>query len=174
MNTTIDLKRVSDLHLSNNNGIGKSSDIGLDLTQIDDKNYIYKGVKLSFSSLEQKECIFQILLHNANKMKTQEAFKKYAEHLASGDYLTLTHTSGSSKVSVDILGNYRESISLLGLTSVEKVSKQSKLLACYFVNVDKSLKQALTALGIIVHKPIVNDETLEIEGFIIELAPVAV
>ena len=174
MNATIDLKRVSDLHLSNNNGIGKSSDIGLDLTQIDYLTYIYKGVKLHFFSAEQKECIFQILFHNANKSKAREAFEKYVEHIGSGDYLTLTHTAGTSKVSVDILGTYRDSISLLGLVSVEKVSKNSKLLSCYFKNADKTTKQALQNLGVVVHKPVVNDETLTVDGFIIELAATTV
>ena len=147
MNTLFNADLVMSILKSNDNGQGKTSDIHLDLQWLDATTFIYKSNKVSLNSPEHLAAMFAMMFHNVNKSKDSQSLQKFIEHISSGAYLTMTHSSVSTKVTPDVLGNYRESISLLGLTSVEKVSKQSKLLACYFASADKTVKQSLSFRG---------------------------
>lgn len=90
-------------------------------------SYLGGALTFNFTSQAQKDCHHAMLFNSILKDKGADYIQRLFEHLGSGEYLSLNHTSENAKVSVDKYAMYKTLFDSLGVTEVRSNGKGSKL-----------------------------------------------
>ena len=90
-------------------------------------SYLNGVYSFKFQSEAHKDAYLTMLMYKELKDKSADYISRLFEHLGSGEYLSLNHTSDTPKVSVDKYAAYKTLFDSLGITEVRSNGKGSKL-----------------------------------------------
>lgn len=90
-------------------------------------SYLNGVYSFMFTSKAHKDAYLTMLMYKELKDKSADYIQRLFEHLGSGEYLSLNHTSENAKVSVDKYAPYKTLFDSLGVTEVRSNGKGSKL-----------------------------------------------
>lgn len=90
-------------------------------------SYLGGALTFNFTSQAHKDCHHAMLFNSILKDKGADYIQRLFEHLGSGEYLSLNHTSENVKVSVDKYAQYKTLFDGLGVEEVRSNGKGSKL-----------------------------------------------